>query len=203
VANAWPPVTESESAGAGRPLSLDEWLSLEEDEAGEWVDGLLEEEEVPDFTHELTISWLIGVLRTWLGGKGFVVGSELKILTAPRRGRKPDLAIILPGSKAPPRTGPLREPPDVVVEVVTPTPRDERRDRVEKMSEYASFGVKYYWLVDPALTAFEIFERTSSGNYQKLVGVTSGHIDPVPGCAGLVIDVDALWAELARLADAE
>lgn len=199
MANAWPPVIEAESSNAGRPLSLDEWLSLDEDEGGEWVDGLLEEEEVPDFTHELTISWLIRIVGAWLGMRGFVVGSELKVLTAPGRGRKPDLAIILPGSKAPPRAGPLREPPDILVEVVTPTPRDERRDRIDKMSEYASFGVSYYWLVDPALTAFEIFERTSTGNYQKLVGVTAGCIDPVPGCDGLVIDVDALWAELARL----
>jgi Uma2 family endonuclease len=90
-----------------------------------------------------------------------------------------------------------------LVEVVTPTPRDERRDRIEKMAEYARFGVPYYWLVDPALGAFEIFERTGTGNYQRVVGVTSGSIDPVPGCIGLSIDVDALWAELARLADAD
>ena len=69
------------------------------------------------------------------------------------------------------------------------------------MTEYARFGIRYYWLVDPTLEAFEIFERTADGNYQKLVGVTGGRIDPVPGCAGLVIDVDALWAELVRLAD--
>jgi Uma2 family endonuclease len=203
VANAWPPTLESDNAHVGRALSLEEWLALDEDEEGEFVDGRLTEEEVPDFTHELTVSWLIGVLRHWLAGQGFVVGSELKIITSSGRGRKPDLAVILPGSKAPPRTGPLREPPDILVEVVTPTPRGERRDRVEKMSEYARFGVAYYWLVDPALSAFEIFERTPTGNYQKLVGVTSGTIDPVPGCAGLVIDVDALWAELARLSDGE
>jgi Uma2 family endonuclease len=201
VANAWPPILESDNAQVGRALSLEEWLSLDEDEDGELIDGRLVEEEVPDFTHELTVSWLIRVVGLWLGGRGFVVGSELKILTSSTRGRKPDLAVILPGSKAPPRTGPLRDPPDILVEVVTPTPRDERRDRVEKMSEYARFGVPYYWLVDPTLGAFEIFERTPAGNYQKLVGVTSGRIDPVPGCAGLVVDVDALWAELARLQD--
>jgi Uma2 family endonuclease len=89
----------------------------------------------------------------------------------------------------------------VLVEVVTPSPRDERRDRVEKMAEYGRFGVRYYWLVDPALGSFEIFERTESGNYQKLVGTTAGRINSVPGCPGLAIDVDALWAELARLAD--
>ena len=185
----------------GRALSAEEWLAL--DEKGEWVDGLLVEEEVPDFTHEVTVSWLNGLLRNWLNGRGFVAGSELKILTGKTRGRKPDLSVILPGSKAPPRSGPVREPPDILVEVITPTPRDERRDRIEKMTEYARFGVRYYWLVDPALSAFEIFERAPDGNYKKLVGVTAGKIDPVPGCASLVIDVDALWAELARLGDGE
>lgn len=203
VASAWPPALQPDAPHAGRVLSREEWLALDEDDAGEWVDGRLVEEEVPDFTHELTVSWLIRVVGQWLGGRGFVVGSELKVLTSPTRGRKADLAIILPGSKAPPRTGPLREPPDILVEVVTPTPRDERRDRVEKMAEYARFGVRYYWLVDPALTAFEIFERTPQGNYQKLVGVTSGQIDAVPGCDGLCVDVDALWAELARLSEAD
>lgn len=203
MANAWPPTLPSELPNGARALSCEEWLALDEDEAGEWIDGQLVEEEVPDFTHELAISWLIRTVGQWLGGRGFVVGSELKILTAATRGRKPDLAIILPGSKTPPRTGPLREPPDILVEVVTPTPRDERRDRVEKMAEYARFGVPYYWLVDPALSAFEIFERTPDGNYQKLVGAIGGRIEPVPGCAGLTIDVDALWAELARLGEAE
>jgi Uma2 family endonuclease len=203
VANAWPPVLESDNADAGRALTVEEWLALDEDDEGEFADGRLVEEEVPDFTHELTVSWLIAVLRAWLAGRGFVAGSELKVLTSASRGRKPDLSVILPESKAPPRAGPLREPPDIVVEVVTPTPRDERRDRVEKMAEYARFGVPYYWLVDPALQAFEIFARTSTGNYEKLAGVTSGRIDPVPGCPGLAIDVDALWAELARLGDSE
>ncbi|MET0791389.1 MAG: Uma2 family endonuclease [Polyangiaceae bacterium] len=199
MANAWPPIQESGSAGIERELTLEEWLVLDEDEAGEFVDGRLVEEEVPDFAHELTISWLIGVIRAWLGGQGFVVGPELNVVTAANRGRKPDLVVILPGSKPPRRSGPLREPPDILVEVVTATPRDERRDRVEKMAEYARFGVSYYWLVDPALVSFEIFERTPSGHFQQLVGVTEGRIDPVPGCTGLVIDVDALWTELSRL----
>lgn len=203
MVNAWPPVTEDDSIDVGRVMTAEEWLALDEDEGGEWVDGRLVEEEVPDFAHELTIAWLIQVVGLWIRGRGFVAGSELKVLTSATRGRKPDMSIFLPGGEPPPRTGPIRRPPDVVVEVVTPTPRDERRDRVEKMAEYARFGVRYYWLVDPALSSFEIFERTTEGNYQKLVGVTSGRIDAVPGCDGLSIDVDALWAELARLGDAD
>ncbi len=111
--------------------------------------------------------------------------------------------VFLPGAAAPPRRGPITKPPDILVEIVTPSPRDERRDRIEKMAEYAHFGVKYYWLIDPALGSLEIFELTPEGYYQKVVGVTLGTIDPVPGCAGLKVEVDALWSELARLAETQ
>ncbi len=201
MTNAWPSVAVREKRESTRELSLEDWLALDEDEAGEWIDGVLVEEEVPDYTHELTISWLIRAVGFWLSGRGYLVGAETKMLTTPRTGRRPDLSLILPGSKPPPAAGPLLAPPDAVVEVVTPTPRDERRDRIEKLDEYASFGVRYYWLVDPALSAFEIFERTAQGNYQRLVGVTGGRIESVPGCSGLVLDIDALWAELVRNSD--
>ncbi len=172
---------------------------MPEDESGELVAGRLEEEEVPDAVHELAVAWLVRLLGTWLGARGFVFGSELKTLTGPTSGRKPDVSVFLSGRAAPPRRGPIREPADILVEVVSPSPRDERRDRLEKMAEYAAFGVPYYWIVDPALGSFEIFMRNSDGHYVKLVGATSGRIDQVPGCDGLVLDVDALWGELARL----
>jgi len=177
---------------------VEQWLELGEDEGGELVNGLLEEEEMPDPVHELAVSWIIAVLRTWLGGQGFVFGSELKLLVSGHTGRRPDVSVVLPGSPPPARRGPLATPPDLVVEVVTPSPRDERCDRVEKMAEYAAFGIPYYWLIDPALGTFEIFERAPTG-YTQVVAVTSGRIESVPGCAGLHLDVDALWTELARL----
>jgi Uma2 family endonuclease len=190
---------EVPSPGDYRRLSAEEWSSLDEDEEGELVAGVLEPEEMPDAVHELTVSFLIGTLRTWLAGAGFVLGSEVKLLLAPRTGRKPDMSVFLPGTQPPPRRGLIRNPPDLVVEVISPSPRDERRDRVEKMAEYAAFGVTHYWLVDPALGTFEIFERNAAGQYVKVVGATSGIIEAVPGCRGLVLDVDALWAELSRL----
>ncbi len=201
MAQSWPPLLDRTPGRPLRPISVDEWLQLPKGEQGEVVDGFLVEEEVPDAVHELAVTWLIQLMRVWLGGVGFVFGSDLKMLTRENRGRRADLAVYLPGSPAPPKRGAIRRPPDILVEVVIPSPRDERRDRVEKMEEYASFGVSYYWLVDPALGSFEIFERNSAGTYTRVVGVTEGRIDRVPACQGLAIDVDALWAELARLAD--
>src|SRR5262245_17994832 len=125
MAHSWPPLLDPNGAGR-RPITLEEWLELPEDDGGEVVHGVLEEEEVPDAVHELAVTWLVQVLRAWLGARGFVLGSEIKLVTGESSGRKPDLAVYFPESPPPPRRGGLRTPPDLLVEVVTPTPRDER-----------------------------------------------------------------------------
>jgi Uma2 family endonuclease len=198
VWSAFPALGSEAVLRKGKALSNAEWLALPEDEQGELVGGYLEEEEVADAIHELAVSWLIFTLRFWLGASGVVLGSELKLLVAAKTGRKADVVVYLPGSQLPQRRGAVTLPPDILIEVVSSSPRDERRDRIEKMTEYAEFGVKYYWLLDPALGSLEIFELTS-GRYAKAVAQTSGRIEPVPGCHGLVLDLDALWTELQRL----
>jgi Uma2 family endonuclease len=183
-----------------RALSLVEWAALPEDAAGEWVDGRLVEEELTDFLHEVVVAALVGSFRTWLHGKGgFVGGSAARFAVSPRRGRKPDISVYLPGGRVPPARGLIRVPPDIAVEVVSLDPRDRRRDRVEKLNEYAAFGVRYYWLVDPDERSLQIFELTPEGRYQHALGRSEGAIDDVPGCPGLRLDLDALWAEIERL----
>ncbi len=181
-------------------MSVSEWVNLPEDEPGELVDGCLVEEEMPDLVHEIVVSWLLFRLRSWLGeGRGFVFASEAKFVVGARRGRKPDVSMYLPGGAVPPGYGAVRTPPDVMVEIVTPTARDARRDRVEKLTDYAAFGVRYYWIVDPAARTLEIYELGGDGRYVRALGAAEGRLDAIPGCAALTIDLDALWAEIDRL----
>lgn len=181
-------------------MTLEEWAALPEDEPGELIDGVLVEEEMPSYLHEFVIAWLVRILGTWASGRrAWVASSGGKFAVQQTRGRMPDVTVYLPGVKRPPAEGLIRVPPSIAIEVVSPTPRDARRDRVEKLSEYAAFGVTWYWLVDPALETFEILELAPDGHYMHVVAVTGGVIDPVPGCDGLSIDVAALWAEVAEV----
>jgi Uma2 family endonuclease len=185
-------------------MTLAEWAAMPEDEPGELVDGRLVEEEVPDLHHEIFVAWFVRVLGNWLAGRGgFAFGSEGKFAVAPRRGRKPDVTMYLPGGKRPPARGVVRVPPDVAIEVVSPTPRDGRRDRIEKAREYSAFGVRWYWIVDPALRTLEIFELGADGRYVRALGESEGRIESVPGCEGLSLDLDAMWAEADRLGTSE
>jgi Uma2 family endonuclease len=192
--------TEATSA---RPMSIAEWEAMPEDEPGELVDDRLEEEEVPSFVHELVVVALTTLFKVWLAGRrGFVFGSDAKFALKPTRGRKPDLSVFLPGSRKPPARGASRVPPDILVEVVSPTPRDGRRDRVEKLKEYAAFGVRWYWIVEPELRSVQILELGPDSRYTYAVSATEGVIE-VPGCDGLSLDLDALWQEADLLEEEE
>jgi len=192
--------------GLDNPLRMsdDAWANLPEDEPGELVDGLLVEDEETGWLHEIAVGWLIQRLFGWASRRGgFVAASGLKYLLGPGHGRKPDVSMILPGQRPPPAYGVLRKPPDVMVEVLSSRPCDVRRDRIEKVRDYAAFGTKYYWLLDPTVKTLEILERSAEGRYTVALAADSGKVLAVPGCDGLVLDLDGLWAEIDALGEEE
>ena len=188
----------------GDLLSIEEWAALPEDDPGELVDGVLVEEEMPDLAHETVVAWLIRAIGAWvIPRRGFVFGSEAKFAVGPRRGRKPDVTVYLPGCPPLPRRGVVRVPPDIAIEVVSPTPKDHRRDRRDKAADYARFGVRWYWLIDPERRTIEILGRAAGGSFERMLEGTGDTLERLPGCEGLSLDLGALWAEVDRLADVE
>lgn len=192
------------AVAAAERMTVHAWAALPEDAPGELRDGLLEEEEVPDLTHETAVLWLGALLRAWavaLGG--FAFGSEVKYALSHLGGRKPDLSVFFAGRPALPRRGSVTVPPDLAVEVVSPSPADQRRDRITKLAEYAAFGVRFYWLLDPSARTLEILELGSDGRYVHVLGAAEGRLSEIPGCAGLTLDLDELWREIDRLGPEE
>jgi Uma2 family endonuclease len=184
-----------------KPLTLEQWAAMDEDAPGELVDEQLVEEEVPTILHEAVVSWLIEVLRRWARPRGgWVFGSEYKLAVSARRGRKADVCMYASGVPLRGREALSRTPPTVIVEVISQQPRDVRRDRMEKASEYARFGVRWYWLVDPNAQLFEIWELGPTNQYVQVNAASAGKVT-VAGLDGLDLDLDALWAEVAPLMD--
>lgn len=156
----WPESARTIAEPTRRP-TLEEWAALPEDEPGELCHGELVAEEVPDYVHEVVVAWLTRVFGSWIAPQGGIVGgSEARLGVGRDHGCKPDVSVYMPASAKPPRRGLVRVPPDIAVEVISPEPRDVRRDRVDKMEEYAAFGVRFYWIVDPEARTVEMTTRT-------------------------------------------
>lgn len=185
----------------GPRMTLEEWADLPADVPGELVDDRLVEEEMSDYVHEVIVAFLARVLGLWADGVGALVAtSDARFAVARGRGRKPDLTVFFAGRR-PPRRGLVRIPPDIAVEVVSASPDDVRRDRVEKLEEYAEFGVRFYWIVDPERQSIEIRELLPTGSYGAPLELREGAAAHVPGCEGLVLSLDTLWAKLGELGD--
>ena len=184
-------------------MTLEEWADLDDEIEGELVDGVLEEEEMPTVLHEIIVAWMLAALRPWARRRGgFVVGSETKLAVGPRRGRKPDLSVVLRGRMPALLDTLVRVPPHLVVEVTSPRPRDAHRDRVDKLADYARAGVPLYVIVDPRLRSIEVFELGRDGRYAVALAAGEGRVR-VPGCPGLTLDLDALWEEVDEAERAE
>jgi Uma2 family endonuclease len=53
----------------------------------------------------------------------------------------------------------LHGAPELVVEVLSPGPENERRDREAKLGLYARRGVVEYWVLDPATRTVSVYRR--------------------------------------------
>jgi Uma2 family endonuclease len=186
------------TAERGGTMTLQEWAALDEEVEGELVDGVLKEEEMPSVLHEAIVFCLAALLQPWVRRRrGLGAGSEIRLAVGPRRGRKPDLSIFLPPNLPRPTDTLVRVPPHIAVEVVSQRRRDARRDRVDKLGDYAAIGVRHYWIVDPQLRSLEVYILGPDGRYAPALTATRSRVR-IPGCPGLSLDLTALWDDAER-----
>jgi hypothetical protein len=178
----------------GPHLTLDEWRDLPEDVPGELVESRLVEEEMPDPWHELIVAWLARILGNW-ADDAIVLGSETRFALSPTHGRKPDLTVYLGG----------RRPAEWLMCRLTSPSRWSRHLRATS----AGIGKTRWWR-----TRRSAFRSTGSWTHNSgasrstgarrptptpPVQAAGGIVQPVPGCPGLAIDLDAMWAKVDSL----
>jgi Uma2 family endonuclease len=125
----------------------------------------------PTETHQRIVGEVYMRLRRFVDERqlGVVRLGPLPVRLWPGKIREPDILFVAREHRD--RIGEQAYgPPDVVMEVLSPTTR--RVDRLEKMVEYARAGISEYWIVDPEGGAVEVF-TLREGAYE-LVGKWSG-----------------------------
>jgi Uma2 family endonuclease len=163
----------------------------------ELVDGVVVEGEMPNRRHQIVLRRLENLLEPWACAKGGGTWASPELRLGEHDVRQPDLIAWWSGQSVP-MDGQMVAVPDLIVEVISPRPRDVIRDREEKLAQYCAFGVPHYWTVEPLHRAFEIYLRQAQRNmrdweYRRILCETRGIISPL---VGPLIDVGALWQDL-------
>jgi len=84
--------------------------------------------------------------------------------------------------------------PELVVEVLSPGPENERRDRDAKLKLYSRRGVKEYWIVDWQVRCVDIF-RQKDGSLELVERLIGGTITS-PNFPGLASSLAELFRGL-------
>ena len=87
---------------------------------------------------------------------------------------------------------PTRVPPDVAVEVLSPS--TERSDRGRKMDLLARSGVPEYWIIDPIGNVLEVHQLQNGGYVLTAVAGEQDRVES-PTLTGLSFDADRLFEE--------
>ena len=161
----------------------------------EIVDGELHLSRVPGDPHQRTTAECIGELVVWNRQTG--LGAVLVapgILFSPTNAVQPDLVWVSHARLAAIEGDDdhLHGPPELIVEVLSPGPVNEERDRATKLQLYSPYGVDEYWIVDPRARIVEVY-RQRDGALQLFA--TLGDADPLtsPLLPGFALRVALLF----------
>jgi Uma2 family endonuclease len=139
----------------------------------EIIDGELYAMPPPTWAHSQIIAGLITLLLPVLQRLGARwATAPLEVFFAGADPVQPDLVVLLPGSRARPVRRGVEGPPDLLIEVLSPSNR--AHDQVRMRALYAGAGVREYWIIDPEAATIEIIG--ADGETVQRVAATAGSV---------------------------
>jgi Uma2 family endonuclease len=170
----------------------EEYLALETNHLVEFSNGFIEVLPMPTTSHQMMVAYLYGLVLAFVSTRnlGTVLFAPLRIRLKADKFREPDIAFMLK-ENADQITDGFWSGADLVMEVVSGTKKDRRRDLVVKRKEYAKAGIAEYWIIDPEEERITVLRLSGKryvvhGNFDKGAQATS-HLLPglsvnVPEC---------------------
>ena len=139
-----------------RRWTYEEYYRLDDEQRYEIIDGNLLMAPAPDTWHQNWSRKLFRIVDRFAvnHGLGEVFYAPIDIVLDAENTVQPDLVFVSTAQAAIIQRRAIFGTPDLLVELVSPS--TVRRDRYDKKDLYARFGVKEYWIGDPANKALEI-----------------------------------------------
>jgi Uma2 family endonuclease len=179
-----------------KTVTYEEWLRMPEvtDAIEEVVKGEIRIMPAPNCSHTEIVENLHRLIasqvdwrRVWTVASQFDLIIRLHPLTA----RVPDLAVFEKGTIIR-EDGRIHSAPQLVVEVLSPS--NTRREREEKLADYAALGVPEAWIVSPEARTVEVLYLEEGRLRQVQVLATQGILTPKHFPA-VMVDIAAIWPE--------
>ena len=159
-------------------LTYDDYCHIPNDgRRYEVIEGRLYMSPAPFFRHQKTIRQLLIILDQFVKKHdvGEVIMSPFDVVLSEHNVVQPDILFISKERLSSILTEKNAQgAPDLVVEVLSEGNR--RHDEIVKKKLYEEFGVKEYWIADPALETIKIY-RLDSGKYVQIAVFESGKND--------------------------
>ncbi len=167
-------------------FTYDDYCRLPADRRYELIDGeFYAMAPAPGRAHQKCLIRLFRYLDDWIGKRrlGEILVAPFDVILSEHDTMQPDLLYVANANRGIITERACEGAPDLVVEILSPATAG--RDRGLKRERYAAFGVREYWLVDPAAGTVEVL-TWAEGEYLSL-GTCSGEMSPdsrvLPGLA--------------------
>jgi len=183
--------------------SVEEYLELT-DHANrriEYTEGRLEFLPMPTDIHETLVRFLFRALDRYVDQRklGEVFSNGIRLRVAAQKYRLPDV-IFLHRDHFYARHNRAWEGADLLMEVVSDSPADRKRDNEQKLIDYAAAKVAEYWIVDHERKVV-IVHGLDGGAYSVLGEYIRGQIAASRLLEGFAIDVAALFAAAENISE--
>jgi Uma2 family endonuclease len=187
------PVLEVNETILETDVSFEDYLERYAADFCEWVGGTVIKMSPIHERHDELTQFFVLLMRAY-----FELRPIGTLRTAPfvmrlattRRGREPDLQIILGTNPHPLRPTYMDGPADIVIEVLSPG--TEQVDRETKLLEYQAGGVKEYWWFDSMAREARFYRLGADGVFVRQQPDVDGSYR-TPLLPGLALEVALLW----------
>lgn len=174
--------------------SVEEYLALPGNRLVEYADGRLEVLPMPTTLHQWIVGFLYRALEAFASSQqlGLALLAPLRVQLWPDKFREPDVVFMRAEHRD--RVGKeFWDGADLVMEVLSDSSEDRRRDLVTKRREYARAGIPEYWIVDPRRKRITVL-RLKGEKYIALGTFKPGQTARSHLLPGFAVDVAAALA---------